>query len=86
MTWFGIRKSRNVAEIVSGLTTIVSELDASIITNEKGKKVCECDHAAETSRHNLTDAEINDREYHLDRELKQAATVRGNLSKLLDVS
>ncbi len=88
MSLFSTKKPviRPVGEIVSGLTSIVSELEASIAANEAEKVITDEDRRAEIARHEAAIEELSIKDSNLDNELSTAGTVKANLSTLLGVS
>jgi len=86
MKLFGKRKPRSVTNIIGGLTSIITELDASITANEVEKESCDVNRTAEVERHNMVLAELSNQTAELDQELKDAVTIKSNLTTLLGLA
>lgn len=77
---------RSVGDILGGLSAIVQELDESITANEVEKETCATERQVEIDRHADAILDLGARDSHLEAELNQAATVKGNLAALLGIS
>lgn len=83
---WGKSGNRSVADIVSGLTSMVSELEAKTASCCTGIETCETSKITETERHTAELSRILDVQTGLETERASAETVAANLRGVLGTS